>query len=250
MIETTFDEIEKQLKNHSLHYFNFYNTDIKAVTQQITKYYQTHSHDQITTDQELNAIYLDIEVFTEDKGLSEHDTDNGTFPVNIVTIISSTDNIIHTYLLLFDSNFENFGLSLNMSAEEYQQFIENRQNYYIEELKKRKYIDNEYIRGDYVLQLHIYKDEKQLHIDLWKKIHEYDPDILTSWNGDNFDYYYLYNRYCTLFGEENVDKLLSKFGKVYLKNKRVQFFEYTVTDLLYMYRPRDEAGGGSIIPSI
>lgn len=244
MIETTYDELEKALKSHQLRYYNFYNTDISLDLQQITRYYGKYQNDTINTEQIINAMFVDIESYTTSGEFTDDDIASGAHPINIITIIPSTEHVIHTYLLLFENNFAAFGLTQNMSAEEYSKFITDRQNEYVQQLKERKYIGTEYVPDDYTVNLYIYNDEKQLIIDTWNKIHEYDPDILTSWNGDNFDYPYMYNRCCVLFGEENVPKIMSRFGQITKKGNRIQFFEYTIADLLYMYKPRDE--GGSI----
>lgn len=242
LTQTTFEQIEQKLKTKELHYYNFYNNDIRYTLQQTSRWYSKHSNDTITNFQPLHSLYLDIEVYNNNQGMDEEIIDNGSNPINIVTIYDDQEQIFHTYLLLFPNNFETFGLTSNMSQEDYVKFIEDRQTYYINELKKREYVGNEYISDIKGLNLHIYNDEKSLLLDLWKHIHECDPDILTSWNGDNFDYWYLYNRLRTLFGDEQAPKIMSKFGKITINSKRVQFCEYTVADLLYFYKPRDENG--------
>ena len=240
--ETTFDRVEEQLKNKQLRYFNFYNSDVNAIVQRNTKYYEKHPHDVISLNQIINKMYVDIEVYTNNEGLDADAIDNGTYPINIVTIRNSTDLILHTYVLLFPNNMAQFGIVQGMTNDTYNQFIFDTEQWLVNELKSRTYIGTEFVEANYSVELHLYTDEKQLLLDLWNKIHEYDPDILTSWNGDNFDYYYMYNRCSTLFGEENVSKLMSKFNKVEVRNKRVVFFEYTVADLLYLYKPRSEGG--------
>lgn len=240
--ETTYERVEEQIKNKQLRYFNFYNSDVNAIVQRNTKYYEKHPHDVISLNQVVNKLYLDIEVFTNNEGLDSDAIDNGTYPINIVTIRNSTDLILHTYVLLFPNNMAQFGIVQGMTNDTYNQFIFDTEQWLVNELKNRTYIGTEFVEANYSVELHLYTDEKQLLLDLWNKIHEYDPDILTSWNGDNFDYYYMYNRCSTLFGEENVSKLMSKFNKVEVRNKRVVFFEYTVADLLYLYKPRSEGG--------
>lgn len=242
MNEISFSQIEDSLKNKQLNFYNFYNNDIKFVTQQTARYYLKHPHDVISNQQILNAIYLDIEVYSDNQIFDDEAIDGGIYPVNIVTIVPSNVYKIHTFLLLFDKNYEAFGIKPNMSDDDFNNLISEKEKYFEDELKKRKYIGNQFISDEYTVELKLYNDEKQLLIDLWNTIHEYDPDILTSWYGDNFDYWYLYNRIVTLFGEDKVGEILSKFGQVSIHNKRVHFFEYTVADLQYLYKPRDEGG--------
>ena len=242
MTQLSFDQVMQLLKESQLHYYNFYNNDIKYNIQQTCRWYLTNTNDNITKNQPIHALYLDIEVYNNNQGMSDHDVDHGTNPINIVTIYDDQEQIFHTYLLLFDSNIKSFGITGPLNDDQWIEFITQRQNYYISELKNRNYVGNEYIPEIKGLELHVFFDERLLLQELWKHIHEQDPDILTSWNGDKFDYWYMYNRCVTLFGEEQVGNILSKFGKVSINNKMVQFCEYSVADLLYFYRPRDEGG--------
>lgn len=242
LAETTYDDLEIYLKDKQLHYYNFYNSDINFAVQQLTRYYDSHPHDNIAVNQKVQKLFLDIEVFSDGNGFDEDAIDGGIYPINIVTIRSSNDLILHTFVLLFERNFEAFGLKKEFNSEEFDQFKFDTEQEFVKQLKERKYTENEFIESNYSIKLKIYNDEKTLLLDLWNLIHEYDPDILTSWNGDKFDFWYMYNRCCTLFGEEAVQKLFSKFNRIEIRNKMVQFFEYTVCDLLYLYKPRTEGG--------
>lgn len=242
MQQLTYSDINQLIDQKQLHFYNFYNNDIKLDLQQTTKYYSKFSHDNINSNQKLTQLFLDIEVFTNNQGFTDNDLEEAPFPIYLITIIFSKTKIAHTYLLLFPNNMENFGINPNMSNDEYGKFINETEQWLLNELKVRKYLDCKYLDNDIQIKLNIYSDEKQLIVDCWKQIHEYDPDILSSFYGDMFDYPYLYYRIGKLFGEKNIGKILSKFGTVSIQNDRVQFVEYCVGDMLYFYKPRDEGG--------
>lgn len=61
-------------------------------------------------------------------------------------------------------------------------------------------------------------------------------------NCDMFDMPYIYGRMKYLYGKDDCEKIMSKFGQVDHRYGTVCPFEYTVSDLLYLYRPRDEGG--------
>lgn len=243
MQELSFQQVCDLIDQKQIHFYNVYNNDIKYNIQQTTSFYKKHPNDNIQNQQKLSTLFLDIEVYTENNGFKDSDLEEAPYTIHLITLISSEYKKINTYLLLFENNYEKFGIKQNMTADEYSQFVSDTNKWLLEELRKGKYVGHDHIPDHFEIDLKIYyQDEKKMLIDCWNQIHEYDPDILTSWNGDNFDYPYIYYRLIKLFGKEAVPKILSKFGKVDLKNGRVQFFEYCVADMLYFYRPRDEGG--------
>ena len=238
-----FSELMDGLNKKQLQYFNIYNNDIKADLQQTAKYYLKAQNDTINKDQPISKLFLDIEVFTNNQGFTEDDLQPAELPIYLITLIYTESPIIHTYLLLFDSNIDAFGIKNNMSDEEYSKFVIDQQTWLKNELVNRNYLTNKYLSNvDFNVELNIFSCEKELLISCWNQIHKYDPDLLSSFYGDSFDYPYLYYRICNLFGKENVGSIMSKFGQVSIANDRVQFLEYSVADMLYFYKPRDEGG--------
>ena len=235
----TYEEIENLVKTNNLHYYNFFNVDIPTTTQYTTKYYLTHPHDTIDIDQKLNVQLTDIEVFTNNEGLDG--INDANHPINIISTCNTSDKIIWVFILFLEDTFQKFGIT-NDPGFDYEKFIIERQKFYKDKLIELGYIGNKFIDTSYEIKLTCYLDEKQLLLDYWDKVHSYDPDILTGWNTDGFDFPYIYNRLCILFGQDDAKKIMSKFNQVEYKNGKIQIFEYSIADLLYLYKPRDEGG--------
>ncbi len=242
MTKLTFQDVEGMVKSKQLGFHNFYNLDIPITTQYSIKYYKEHQHDTIDSNQFLNTIYLDIELYTYNKGLDMNNMQDGELPINIVTIRSSEDYILWSYILLFDCNLEQFGITSDPNFK-YNEFIKNIELKLVEDLKKLGYTGTQFISDQYTVNLNVYSDEKKLLFDMWQKIHEYDPDILTSWNGDHFDYPYNYYRLSKLYSPADACQIMSKFNDVKVEKNGISIFEYTIADLLKLYRPRSENNG-------
>lgn len=241
--EVSFQDIENAVKSNALNYYNFYNLDIPTVSQYAAKYYLNHKHDTIEKVQNINTLLIDIEVYTYNEGIDQ--ISNAKFPINIVSICSTTDNIIHSYLLLFPENLETFGISTDPNFN-FNEFISQIEQKLLNDLRKLGYLNAPFIEDNYTVKLNVYNDEKQLLLNLWEKIHEYDPDVLTSWNGDSFDYPYLYYRLSNLFSPQDASNIMSKFGQVEVQSNQIRIFEFPIADLLYLYKPRDESAGGGL----
>lgn len=241
--EVSYQDIENAVKTKALRYYNFYNIDIPTVAQYTSKYYQNHKYDSIDKSQNINTIFTDIEVYTYNQGIDE--ISDAKFPVNIVTICSNTDRVLHSYVWLLPENVEAFGIR-NDPNFNFEEFIANTEKRLIEDLKKLGYLGTKFIPDDYTVKLTVYNDEKKMLYDLWNKIHEYDPDILTSWNGDSFDYPYMYHRLGNLYSPQDAANIMSKFGQISVQQNQIRIFEFPIADLLYLYKPRDESAGGGL----
>lgn len=235
----TFEEIENLIKTNNLHYYNIFNADIPTTTQYTSKYYLTHDYDTIDIDQKLNIQSNDIEVFTYNQGIDS--ITDAKYPINIVSTCNTVDKIVHVYILFLEDTFQKFGLSMDADFK-YDEFCIERQNYYKQELIKLGYIGNKFIDDTYEIKLYSYLNEKDLLLDYWNQVHTYDPDVLTGWNSDGFDFPYIYSRLIQLFGNEDAKKIISKFETVEFRNGKVQIFDYAIADLMYLYKPRDEGG--------
>ena len=235
----TYDEVDMMIKGKTIDYYNLYNLDIPLTTQYATKYYKMHQNDTIDINQDVHAIFLDIELYTSNKGVDK--VTDGEHPINIVTLRSSNDYILWSYILLFDSNYQAFGISPDANFDK-QKFIEMTQERLVHDLREQGYLGSKFIPDKYEVKLAIYTDERQMIWDMWQKIHEYDPEVLTSWNGDYFDYPYFYYRLCQLYTPVDAANIMSKFGQVETRGSFVNMFEYTISDLLNLYKPRSEGG--------
>jgi len=232
----TFNDIERLIKGNELSYFNIYNSDINPVSYFSTKYYHEHQYDNINVDQKIRIMFIDIELYTEENMKLDLDSKKAEIPINCVTIIDSFTKNISTFYWLINKNMELFGIKHDPNFD-YSKFIIDKQNKLKNDLINLSYIDD-----SYNIELSLYDNEKSLLTDLFLKIHQYDPDTLSGWNIDMFDMFYIYNRLCKLFGNIDAERLMSKFGKVEVKSDRVYITDYAITDLLYLYKPRDEGG--------
>ena len=238
MSQLTYDEVINLVKTNNLSYYNFYNTDIPTSTLYTSEYYKNYTHDTIDVDQKVNTFFLDIEVFTSNEGISDN---SYIHPIHMITGHCTEDNILWVYVLFLHDTMSKFGISTDSNFD-YNTFIVERQDFFLSELRKGGYLGHKFIPDQYEIRLQCYVDEKQLLLDFWDKLHEYDPDVISGWNSDLFDLPYIYGRLTTLFGKENADMIISKFGVVENRYGVLQIFEYTIADLLYIYRPRDEGG--------
>lgn len=250
MNSISLEEIEQSLKSKTLNYYNFYNLDIPITQQYVSDYYVKNKYDTIEVPQKLNILFSDIEVFTNEEGLdikgmeSEGMKYQAKHPINIVTLCDASNLHLYSYILLFDSNFEKFGIKPNDPTFDWDQFIREKVIWGKQELKNLGYLGSKYIPENFELELFVYRDEKQLLIDMMNKIHELDPDILSGWNSDKFDYPYIFHDLIKLFGLQNTMNMMSKFGYVELRGGLLSIPDYATADLLYLYRKRDESGGG------
>lgn len=239
MQQMKFDEVDSLIKSRNLNYFNFYNVDIPTANLLSTKHYLSHPNDNIEhLEQPLHILFEDIEVFSDDKGV---DTENHTSPITVITFCTTKTKILHSFMLLREDNFQEFGISTDSSFN-MESFISSMNEEFRLKLIEMGYIGSKFIPDDFKVDIHIYNDERQMIKDCWQYTHHYDPDVLTSWNGDNFDYPYEYGRTSELFGKTDADNIFSKFGVVNLRNGFISIVEYTIADLLNLYKPRDEGG--------
>lgn len=231
-----FNNIESLLKEGKVNYYNVYNLDMNLPSYFAVKYYLDNPHDSVDMKQDISTLFLDIEVFTDNKGLENFK--NAICPISCVSILLNKSNIIESYLLLLNRNYDKYGLK---DVEDYDKFLVERANSFIDTLYKEKYL----LEDGYSINIHIYADEKQMLLDLWQKIHELDPATLSGWNSSTFDIPYIYNRIAVLLGSTvAADRVVSKFGSVKTYGETINIPEFANTDLLYLYRPRDEMGLG------
>lgn len=231
-----FNDVERLIRNKEISYFNIYNGDISPSTYLSSKYYFDHKYDTIDMPQKIRTVFIDIELYVDDNIKSDLDLTKAEIPINAVTIIDSFTNEIESFYLLNDNNYELFGIK-NSPNFNIKQFIIDKQTEIINYL-----IETKYLSILTPLKISLFNNEKELLKSLWMKIHNYDPDVLSGWNIDYFDIPYTFNRLVNLFGILDATRLISKFGHVTVKNELVSIPEYTIVDLLYLYKPRDEGG--------
>ena len=81
-----------------------------------------------------------------------------------------------------------------------------------------------------------------------------DPAILSSFNGDSFDYPYMYQYLLTnLKDPQQVANIMSRFGELKVEKTHdragnevnwIRFIEFELMDMLYLYKDRSDGGLG------
>jgi len=226
------EEVRRLLKTKEISYYNFYNTDIPFPVYYASQYYLTHEYDTIEKEQIINTLFYDIEVYVTgdmDVAIAEH-------PINALTMCSSKDKVLKAFFLLYDFNFQKFGVSPDANFD-INQLIANH-----ETTLKKDLIENNYIDDSFKIELLLFNDERELLKNFCQYLHESDSHFISGWNTSLFDLPYIYNRMVRLFGEEDTNNLLSKFGVVNSTGSMVSITEFITADLLYLYKPRSEGG--------
>lgn len=89
----------------------------------------------------------------------------------------------------------------------------------------------------------ITKTNKQVNMyDIKTSTGLFTSGSIFTHNSDTFDYPYLYERLCTLKDKQFAAETISIFNYVGYKNGFISIPEYTIADLLYLYKPRAEGG--------
>lgn len=212
------------IKNISknLKFYNFYNLDMNVNTFYSAKYYleEKEKEENPELQQRLSTVFLDIEVYQNNKKVP-FKFDESNHPVSALTFNFKKE--YYCYLL--------------------HKFKEDIGQWEID--FKKELILNNYITQDENIHIFLYSDEKKLLTEAWLKIRETNPFILSGFNSDNFDYPYLYRRFLKLFNndQEEVNNIFSQFGYVEFKDNRyLDIPEFTICDLLYLYKPREDRG--------
>jgi DNA polymerase elongation subunit (family B) len=224
MQQITTKEVEKLISNKEVQFYNFYNTDIDNGIFFASEHYQNNSESD--TEQFMHTIFLDIEVYQEDKSV-KFDFDRSIQPVNAISFYDNKSGIIHSYFLTYPFIQPKLK-QLEETVTEYSNWL----------------VDNKYYNKleDIKLDLNYYTNEKELIKACWEKIRQIDPMTLSGFSSDTFDYPYLYKRCLILFPKEEVPSIFSRFNYVELRNKFLKIPDYPIVDLLYLYKPRDEGG--------
>jgi DNA polymerase elongation subunit (family B) len=210
----------QDLINRNLRFYNFYNLDLNINTYYSSKYYNDYDTKEDNKEQNLSIVFLDIEVYQENRNIPFR-FDESNHPISAISI-----NFKNNYYCYF----------LHKRTENIKQW---------EQDFKLDLIKGSYISNNENIDINIYDDEKRLILECWKKIRELNPFILSGFNSDNFDYPYIYRRFLKLFDndEELVHKILSQFEYVeFRNNKYVDIPEFTICDLLYLYKVREDGG--------
>jgi len=229
----TYDEFLQMLESDKITPYNIYNIDQDYQQYYSIKHYLEHPSDNFDKDQKLHILFQDIEVYT---GNSDEFPKPPTakYPISAVTIYSSFEKIFRSFILLQHVNVHKF------PAKEALADLEQR--------FKEELVNDGYIEETDNIKITIAATELDLIKQVWNKIKELDPVVLSGWSSENFDLPYTYFRLSNILNknEKEVCKILSQFETVKVQrmgdNYLIQIPEYPVSDLLYLYKPRDDGG--------
>jgi DNA polymerase elongation subunit (family B) len=221
MNELSFKDIESLLNRGDLNFYNFYNTDIETNNFLSVQHYIENPNDTSDVNQQLSVMFLDIEVYHENRNI-KFEFDKSDHPINAITVYNTRDKCYKSFYLLRPINKHLFNSDTN---------------YFITELKKDKYMTDEES-----FSLQIYEDELTLIRECWDYIRSSKVLLLSGFNSDYFDLPYIYRRLLKLVDKIETANILSEFKYVEFRNERVKIPDYSVCDLLYLYKPRSEGG--------
>lgn len=239
MEQISYDQVINMIKSRSLNFYNFYNVDIPVSMYYAMKYYNSNPADTIETPQHIKTQFTDIEVFTNNQGIDS--TEEGQHPVSAISTYNNKHQIMDSFIYLMPQNFEKFGISTdpNFDMDQHCQKISKQLK---QQLIDDGYLYSKFIQDDFQLNIHVFPTENDLHVAFWNRVHEFDAHTLSGFYSDTFDYPYLWYRGNQLFGTDNTKKLFSKFNHVDMKYGMISIPEFTITDILYLYKPREEGG--------
>jgi len=223
----------EEFNNLDISPYQIYNLDLDYQQSFSINSYLENKNDTIDNDQLLNILFADIEVFTNNAGVFPK-PEIAKFPINAITIYSTFEKIFRSYFLLQHSNINKFP-NKNEIPDLINQFTKDL-------------LVDKYINSDEKLEIYMFTSEMDLIRACWGKIREIDPSVLSGYNMDRFDLPYIYFRLSNLLNKNEVEigKILSLFGKIKVEKFGNEFLikipEMPVSDLMYLYKPRDDGG--------
>mgnify|MGYP001446422307 FL=1 len=223
----------EEFNNLDISPYQIYNLDLDYQQSFSINSYLENKNDTIDNDQLLNILFADIEVFTNNAGVFPK-PEIAKFPINAITIYSTFEKVFRSYFLLQHSNINKFP-SKNEIPDLINQFTKDL-------------LVDKYINSDEKLEIYMFTSEMDLIRACWGKIREIDPSVLSGYNMDRFDLPYIYFRLSNLLNKNEVEigKILSLFGKIKVEKFGNEFLikipEMPVSDLMYLYKPRDDGG--------
>jgi len=223
----------EEFNNSDVSPYQIYGLDLDYQQSFSINSYLENKNDTIDNDQLLNILFADIEVFTNNAGVFPK-PEIAKFPINAITIYSTFEKVFRSYFLLQHSNINKFP-SKNEIPDLINQFTKDL-------------LVDKYINSDEKLEIYIFTSEMDLIRACWEKIRQIDPSVLSGWNSDHFDLPYIYFRLSNLLNKNEVEigKILSLFGKIKVEKFGNEFLikipEMPVSDLMYLYKPRDDGG--------
>jgi DNA polymerase elongation subunit (family B) len=217
-----FKDVIPQINNNTFDFYNFYNADLDLEIFYGVQYYSNTKEDTTPEiEQKLKTVFTDIEVYHQDKNI-EFKFDESLHPISAISFYY--DGVFYAYFY----NINNVTIDIPEWEEEF----------------RKDLIKNNYIKDHETVEITEFKDELTLLKSYWNKCKEIDPAIITGWNSDKFDYPYIYRRILELTNNDEVktNSIISRFNYVKLSKDMITIPEYSISDLMFLYKPREDGG--------
>jgi DNA polymerase elongation subunit (family B) len=234
-------ELMKRIKD-DLKFYRFYNIDFNPAAYALHDFKKKEYREPDPQSKILNKTYYDIEIWIDPPYFP--DPDKAARPVNAVATYNSISNTATVYYL---SQVES-----KLSAEPEADPIlypnitcPDTIQHEVNELYNITCENNEayYIPGITIKTIP-FKDEVELLTTFFKDRIEEQSLFLVGFNNELFDDPYLVNRLNNLIGKEKAAGIISEFAQVQKRGNTFDWPDYIKVDLLSLYKPVDQMGGG------
>jgi DNA polymerase elongation subunit (family B) len=233
------DNIRKilgRLHRDDLKFYQFYNLDFNADEYQFQKYMTTFKEGD-ATKKILNKTFYDIEVLYDPSVFP--DSKKAAYMINAIAVYNNIENtaVIFTCPFYTDPITNKRG-QCNIIDEKqleadvykmYNELVENNDAYRIDDLK---------------IEVKVYNTEIALLKSFFMYVRNLYSLFLIGFNSGLFDDPYIVNRGLNLIGED-IYKYISEFNEVQKYGELTyEWPDYNKVDLLSLYKPVDQGGGG------
>jgi len=220
-------------------HYQFYNVDLPPAAYAFHWFKKQGFNETSYELKVLNKSYYDIETYIK-PGVFP-DPEKAERPINSMSSYNNIKNELSIYYLseihinsdkgheVIIPDITDKETIYNMVVDEYEKLCEHNPNYKVENLK---------------ITLYDFKDEKELLKTFFKQRIEEKSMFLIGFNSNTFDNPYTFNRGKNLFGKESFEQVVSIFGEYSMNGNYVHLPDYLLVDLLEMYKPVDQGGGG------
>jgi len=231
--------LEKGLYSGNLKHYQFYNVDFDLPAYAFHAFKKKNFPNISYISKQLNKTYFDIEVFIEEGVFP--DAELAERPINSIATYNNMTNTATAYYLksvcvLENSRMVTFTPLINDEEEvkkivlkEYEELCIQDPNYKINDLK---------------IEIHGFDNEIALLTKFFQDRIQERTLFLIGFNSNLFDNPYIFTRLINLVGIQEAQLIVSEFGEFTSNGKFFRLSDYILADLLEMYKPVDQGGGG------
>jgi len=232
-------EIEKLLHKKQLKHYQFYNVDFNPNAYAFHKFKKLNFDEADYDKKVLNKTYYDIEVFIE-PGVFP-DSEKADRPINAIAVYNNMTNKSTIYYLKYVQVIESGRMVTHTpkvnDQNELQTFVENGY--------KQLCLDNSnYIIPDINIEVLGFDSEVELLKKFFSDRINEQTLFLIGFNSNLFDNPYIFNRFKNISNDQEVANSVSQFGELTNNGRYFKLPDYLLIDLLEMYKPVDQGGGG------